>query len=240
MTVPVLVYCFGIEPALATTYSLCIVGIASFSGSVNFFIKKMIDFRVVILFGIPSIVSVLFARRIILPNIPAKLDLGYSIYIMKNDLLMILFSIAMLLSALSMIKKKDRDIPIQKRRPRTLKLLLFSGSGMLSGLVTGLLGAGGGFLIIPVLVLLFRLPMKKAIATSLAIITINSIFGFSFSLQEFGFDWILFWTITCIAVTGIFIGNRLAAGISPDALKKWFGFFLLAIAFCIMTQVVAG
>jgi uncharacterized protein len=239
LTVPVLVYFFGIDPSSATTYSLCIVGIASLSGSVNFFLKKMIDFRVVTLFGIPSIASVYIARRYILPNIPGKIGCSDGWSIEKNDLLMALFSISMFFSALSMLRKPGKNIAIPGRQPRYLKCILLAGSGILVGLITGLLGAGGGFLIIPVLVLLVRLPIKKAIATSLTIIAVNSILGFSFSVHDAGLNWFLFSTITAIVVAGIFIGNRLAVDISTDILKKWLGLLLLVISLAIFVKVLS-
>jgi uncharacterized membrane protein YfcA len=110
--------------------------------------------------------------------------------------------------------------------------------GLAIGVITGLLGAGGGFLIIPTLVLFLNLSMKRAVGTSLLIIAINSLFGFLFSLKQFEFNWSLLLSFTALAIAGIFIGSRIADKIPASSLKKGFGWFILIMGIYIITREV--
>ena len=184
LTVPVLVYLLYVDPVLATTYSLFIVGFTSLVGGVKAYIKKQVDFRAVSLFGIPSILTIFVARHFILPAIPEHILTINHFELKRGGFLMIIFAILMLVAAISMMNNRLEKLKGQngERQDKTFSLLI---PGLLVGLVTGLLGAGGGFLIIPALVLLIKLPMKTAVGTSLLIIAINSTFGFVFSIGHF-------------------------------------------------------
>jgi uncharacterized membrane protein YfcA len=120
-------------------------------------------------------------------------------------------------------------------RNRDKKVLPLAILGLLIGFVTGLLGAGGGFLIIPAFVLFLKLPMKKAVGTSLLIIGINSLFGFLFSLKQFDYNWTILIVFTLLAIAGIFIGSKLADKVSGNSLKA-FGWFVLVMGIYIILK----
>jgi uncharacterized membrane protein YfcA len=155
--------------------------------------------------------------------------------------LMLVFAILMLLTSVSMIRSQDASTTavgrgMEKLRGKTFVLMLL---GLIIGVITGLLGTGGGFLIIPSLIAFLRLPMKEAIGTSLLIIAINSLFGFLFSLKQFEYDWPLLLSFAALAIVGIFIGSRLAEKISGNSLKKGFGWFMLAMGIYIVIKELA-
>jgi uncharacterized protein len=237
LTVPVLVYLMHVDPVLATTYSLFIVGVTSLAGGTRAYINKLVDFKAVSLFGIPSILTIFIARHFILPAIPEQIVTIAGLPITRGRLLMIIFALLMLVAAVSMmnnrtvINKKETDKII--RPDKTFSLLI---PGLLVGLVTGLLGAGGGFLIIPALVLFIKLPMKTAIGTSLLIIAINSTFGFVFSLGHYQLDWYLLLSFTGLAVIGVFAGSKMAERLNGETLKKWFGWFVLIMSTYILVK----
>ncbi|MEO7449428.1 MAG: sulfite exporter TauE/SafE family protein [Chitinophagaceae bacterium] len=238
LTVPVLVYLMGVDPVLATTYSLFIVGTTSLVGGTKAYMNKLVDFRAVSLFGIPSILTVFIARHFILPFIPAQMVVaGHALK--RGDFLMLLFALLMLIAAISMIRNYEKeDIGLPAENVSHDKILSLLIPGLLIGLVTGLLGAGGGFLIIPALVLFIKLPMKTAIGTSLLIIAINSIFGFVFSIGHFSLNWPLLVSFSALAIAGVFIGSRIAASMDGSALKKWFGWFVLAMSIAILAKEI--
>ena len=237
LTVPVLVYLLHVDPVLATTYSLFIVGFTSLVGGTKAYINKLVDFRAISLFGIPSILSIFVARHFILPAIPEHIFTIGSFQVNKGRLLMMVFALLMLAAAVSMMynhEKEDREAVLNAtRNDKNFSLLL---PGLLVGLVTGLLGAGGGFLIIPALVLLIKIPMKTAVGTSLLIIAINSTFGFVFSIGHFYLDWHLLLSFTALSVTGVFTGSKIAERVNGDALKKWFGWFVLIMSVYILCK----
>ena len=237
LTVPVLVYLFGVDPITATTYSLFIVGITSMTGGARAYIKKQVDFKAVSEFGIPSIFSIFVTRHYILPAIPEKIFSIGNTEFTRDTLLMIVFAILMLVASAFMIMNRDEgkeqnEIP-QERNGGILPLTLW-GIGI--GFITGLLGAGGGFLIIPALVLFVNLTMKTAIGTSLVIIAINSIFGFLFSLKQTLLDWKLLLLVTGLSIAGIYIGGLWAEKIPGKTLKKWFGWFVLIMGIYIIVK----
>lgn len=235
LTVPVLVYLFGIDAALATTYSLFIVGTTSVVGSVSYFKKELIDIKTAVVFGIPSIIAVFLSRAFIVPFIPREiLDIG-NFTLTKSILLMLLFATLMLFASYSMIKKcKGEDcLPSEKPSAGTLLIIV---QGLLVGVVTGLIGAGGGFLIIPALVNLLRLEMKKAIGTSLLIIALNSILGFAVSAAHMAVDWIFLFKILALAIAGVLIGSFIAKIIDGKKLKPAFGWFVLVMGVYIILR----
>ena len=186
LTVPVLVYLMGVNPLLATTSSLFIVGITSLVGGIRAYAKRQVDFRAVTEFGFPSILSIFVTRHYILPALPETLFTIGSIVVSKEMFLMVVFAILMLVASVVMIRSHETVTPGPNeekiRHEKVLPLMLF---GLCIGVITGLLGAGGGFLIIPTLVLFLKLRMKTAVGTSLFIVAINSLFGFLFSIKQF-------------------------------------------------------
>lgn len=235
LTVPVLVYLFGIDAVIATTYSLFVVGTTSVAGSVSYFKKGLVDLKTALVFGIPSIASVFITRTYIVPSIPNHIATIGSFSLTKSILLMLLFAILMLLASYSMIKK-GKNITRELRQEKQFNYPLIIIEGFLVGMLTGFIGAGGGFLIIPALVNLLKMPMKTAIGTSLVIIAINSLMGFLFSLSRYSIQWSFLLRITAIAVVGIIIGSYISTKIDGKKLKPAFGWFVLAMGVYIILK----
>jgi uncharacterized protein len=231
LTVPVFVYLLHVQPVLATTYSLFVVGSCSLVGGARAYHKKLIDFQVVFYFGLPSLLSVFLVRWFLLPLIPDHLFTIGTLVVSKGVFLMVLFALLMLAAAVSMIRS-DIKTPMPVIGKKRMGELIIQG--LLIGAVTGLLGAGGGFLIIPALVLIRRLPMKIAVGTSLTIMAISSYFGFFTTLSHYNINWSQLLSFTAIAVMGIFVGTALSDKIPGQSLKKGFGWFVLAIGLFIL------
>ncbi|WP_276132459.1 sulfite exporter TauE/SafE family protein [Polluticoccus soli] len=236
LTVPVLVYLFGIDVTLSTSYSLFIIGTTSLVGAYRNYRKGQVSIRTALLFGISSIATVYISRKFLLPVVPDVLFNIGDFHVTRSFATMTLFAALMLFASLSMIKSNDSPAEPSKSHhgARFLSNLLFAGIGV--GLVTGLLGAGGGFLLIPVLVLLFRMPMKEAVGTSLLIIALNSLFGFAGDMGNVTPDWKLLLTLTAIAISGILAGGMLSNRIDGKRLKKSFGWFVLIMAVYILIK----
>lgn len=235
LTVPVLVYLFRINPILATSYSLFIVGSTSLITTFNNIKLGLINYKVAFLFGLASIITVLLTRLILVPLIPHNIIIFGNITITDNILMLSLFAILMIIVALNMIYSKD-DLEKHHTYSKNTHLIkvLFYGAGV--GFTTGLLGAGGGFLIIPTLVLSLHVNIKEAIATSLFIISLNSLIGFVSDLNHFQIDWIFLLKITSIAILGSFIGIKLNKSIQEEKLKKGFGWFILLMGIFILIK----
>ncbi|MFT5969882.1 MAG: putative membrane protein YfcA [Flavobacteriales bacterium] len=236
LTVPVLVYLIGVEPVLATAYSLFIVGSASLVGMLQKYKQGLVSIKTAIVFAIPAFIAVYLTRYFIVPAIPDSIFTWGSFELSKNLAVMLFFALIMLTAAISMIRKKNalaekEDEVIQFNYP---KIII---EGAIVGLLTGLVGAGGGFLIIPALVLLAKLPMKMAVGTSLFIIAVKSLIGFVGDIQSGQeIDWLFLLSFTSCAIVGIFVGSYLSRFISGQKLKKGFGWFVLIMAVYILTK----
>ena len=239
LTVPVMVYLFGVQPLLATSYSLFIVGSTSLIGSVNNFRKGLVSLKTSLFFGAASVITVFATRKFLVPIIPREIPTIDAFTVTESFLTMVLFGILMLIASISMIRDNGDTAP-EKECSDCIKFFKLLGYGISIGLVTGLLGAGGGFLLIPALVLLIKLPMKKAVGTSLAIIAMNSLFGFAGDLGHFTINWTFLLTITGIAVAGIFVGGLLGKKIPGETLKRGFGWFVLAMGVYIIFKEISG
>jgi uncharacterized membrane protein YfcA len=236
LTVPILVYVFAIVPAHATAYSLFIVGITSLVGAINNYRKDNVSISTALYFGITSITTVFITRKFILPVMPQQLFYLFGWQITQSMLTMTLLAVLMLFASSSMIKNKAVAIVLEDDKANN-KLMLLQ-YGVLIGLVTGFLGAGGGFLLIPVLVVVFNLPMKKAVGTSLLIIALNSLIGFTGDLGHFKMEWQFLLILTSIAVIGIFVGGYLSTKIDGNKLKKSFGWFILVMGVYIIVKEI--
>jgi uncharacterized protein len=236
LTVPVLVYLMHVNPLLATTSSLFIVGTTSLAGGLRAYARRQVDFRAITEFGFPSIFSIFITRHYLLPALPETMLRIGNFTLSRDIFLMLVFAVLMLIASITMILSKENSISDEARQTRKHAVLPLILLGLLIGCITGLLGAGGGFLIIPTLVLFLKIPMKKAVGTSLLLIAINSLFGFLFSLKQFEFDWQLLLCFTGLAIIGIFIGSRLAAKIPGNTLKKAFGCFILIMGVYIIIR----
>ncbi len=240
LTVPVLVYLMKMDPLVATASSLFIVGSTSLVGGLRAYAKNQVNFRAITEFGIPSLFAVFIARHYLLPAIPDTLFYLGNRPVSKASFLMMSFAVIMFGTSLLMIRKKETESTIAAIGKTNInKVLPIVLLGLLVGTVTGLLGAGGGFLIIPSLVFFLRLGMKTAVGTSLFIISINALFGFLFSLKQYDYNWPLILIFTLLAIAGIIIGSRLALKVSGAVLKKSFGWFILIMGIYIITKELA-
>jgi uncharacterized membrane protein YfcA len=238
LTVPVLVYLFSVDAVSATAYSLFIVGLTSAVGSLTYFQKGLVNVKTSIVFGIPSIAAVFATRAWIVPAIPKEVFHVGEFVVTKSLLLMLLFAILMIAASYSMIKKDKTPKTDTTNQPETQQfnypLILLEGSVV--GVLTGLVGAGGGFLIIPALVVLSKLPMKEAIGTSLVIIAAKSLIGFFGEGSETVIDWMFLAKVSGFAMAGIFIGSALSKKIDGAKLKPAFGWFVLVMGIYIIVK----
>ena len=233
---PILVYLFEINPVIATAYSLFIVGATSLVGTVPKFRDGFVNLKTALIFGIPSIAAVYATRAFIIPIIPDTLFNIGAFSFTKPILMMTVFGVLMIFASLSMIKENNKDKPELKQTEIKYNYPFIILEGTVVGILTGLVGAGGGFLIIPALVLFSRLPMKMAVGTSLVIIAAKSLIGFTGDLHHLHIDWKLLLTITTLAIVGIFTGNWLSHKIPGNRLKKWFGWFVLVMGVYIIIK----
>lgn len=230
LTVPLLVYLLGYNPIVATAYSLFVVGTTSLVGTFQKYREGLVDVKTGLAFSFPSFVAVYLSRRYLVPGIPDNLLSIGSFTLTKEMGIMVFFSIIMFLAAVSMIKNKN-DNSIPKNKQAYYKTFI---QGLIIGTITGIIGAGGGFLYVPALVLWANIPMKKAVGTSLIIVTINSLIGFTGDVQTLDIDWAFLILFSLISVLGILIGVYLSKFISGEKLKKSFGFFTLIMAIYIV------
>lgn len=236
LTVPILVYIMAVEPVIATAYSLFIVGSTALVGGLQYAFQKKVDFKTALIFGIPSIAAVYATRLWLVPLIPKEIATIGSFVLTKPIAIMLLFAVVMILASVSMIRpskqtETSEDLPMQYNYPMILL------EGAVVGVLTGLVGAGGGFLIIPALVLLARMPMKLAVGTSLFIIAAKSLIGFTGDLQGSEIiNWPLLGGFTMSSVVGIFIGNYIAKFVSGAKLKTTFGWFVLIMGIYIIIK----
>ncbi|MDX1364201.1 MAG: sulfite exporter TauE/SafE family protein [Arenibacter latericius] len=236
LTVPILVYIMAVEPVLATAYSLFVVGTTSLVGGIQNAFQKKVDYKTVLIFGIPSIISVYITRAFLVPIIPDVLFSIGEFHFTKSIALMVLFAIVMILASISMIRPcpKCNDTNSEKIIYNYPMILL---EGTVVGILTGLVGAGGGFLIIPALVLLAKMPMKLAVGTSLFIIAAKSLLGFIGDLQgDEVIDWLMLSTFTGLSVVGIFIGIFLSKKVGGSRLKEGFGWFVLLMGIYVLIK----
>ncbi|GGD95293.1 sulfite exporter TauE/SafE family protein [Planktosalinus lacus] len=238
LTVPVFVYLFGVNPVTATAYSLFVVGVSALVGAFQNIRKGLVDFKTAIVFSIPAFIAVYLTRRFIVPAIPENLLTFESFILTKNIAIMVFFALIMLLASLSMIRNKKPEPDPKTKTKFNYPLIVIEG--FIVGVLTGIVGAGGGFLIIPALVLLAKLPMKKAVATSLLIIAIKSLIGFIGDIETMPIDWSFLAGFTLLSVFGIFAGVWLNKFIDNKKLKKAFGWFVLIMALYILIKEFWG
>ncbi|WP_162426650.1 sulfite exporter TauE/SafE family protein [Pontibacter pudoricolor] len=259
LTVPVLVYLIGLNPVISTAYSLFIVGLTSLVGSWKFYKKGLVSLKTAVVFGLPSIVAVYITRRYIVPAIPENLFMVGQLVVTKGVLLMLLFAGLMVFASFSMIRKKkevpaepvaivdeniDTELDVEHTdKTETHPKPKFNyagilGEGLVVGTLTGLVGAGGGFLIIPALVLFSKLDMKMAVGTSLLIIAVKSLFGFIGDIYNYEIDWMFLGIFSTISIAGIFIGSFLSTKIHADKLRTSFGWFVLLMGIYIIVKEI--
>lgn len=234
LTVPILVYLFAVPVEIATTSSLFIVGSVAAIGALRSYRVGLVQIRPALLFVVSSFVGVYIARALLLPMIPAEIEFA-GFHLKRSLIIMVAFAALMLSASISMIVQKRSSQT--KSKPHFFLLLV---TGVLIGAITSFIGAGGGFLIIPALVLLLGFQMKAATGTSLMIIAANSYFGFGVSAFQPGFhtDWRLNLSLIAISIVGLFAGARWAGSFDEVRLKKLFGYFVLIMgSFILWNQI---
>jgi len=235
LTVPVLVYLFNVDPLQATAYSLFIVGATSAIGAFPKYKEGQVNLKTALIFGAPSIIAVYATRKWVVPAIPTQIGQWGEFVLTKNVLLMLLFALLMVAASFSMISTQ-KSLGVAEKKSQFFNYPLILIEGAVVGLLTGLVGAGGGFLIIPALVILTGLPMKQAVGTSLLIIAAKSLIGFTGDVTEQAIDWVLLGFVTAMAVVGIIVGNQLSKKIDGNKLKKGFGWFVLVMGLYILIK----
>lgn len=234
LSVPILVYVMGIEPTLATAYSLFIIGTTSLVGGVHKAKQKLVNFKKVFLFGIPAIISVFITRKIIVPNIPDIIFTSKIFTLHKSVLIMIFFAFVMIFASVRMIKPIQIKMVLNDEKLNYFKITML---GILIGLVSGFVGAGGGFLIVPTLLFFAKTPMKIAVGTSLLIVSLQSLIGFLGDIMgNQVIDWNLLKIFTFASIFGIFIGNSISKKVEDRKLKTGFGWFVLAMGIYIIIK----
>lgn len=236
LTVPVLVYLLHTNPVTATAYSLFVVGGASLVGTVRNVQKGRVDYKTALTFAVPAVISVFSTRKFIVPAIPENILTLGDFTLTKEIGIMVIFALLMLAASISMVRDSKSMIKKQTQEKSSVNYSLLLLLGLLTGVVTGLVGAGGGFIIIPILVLLAELSMKKAVGTSLFIIAMNSLLGFLGDVGHLDINWKFLLTFTAIAIIGIFIGFWLNKFIDGKKLKKGFGWLVLIMGMYILVE----
>ncbi len=233
LTVPILVYLFGVDPVLSTAYSLFVVGLTSLIGSFSHFKNGNVHLKTALIFGLPSILAVYSVRKFVVPVIPDPFFSLGSFVVTKALFVMVLFAILMLLAASAMIRKSKKENNLSDEIKYNYRLIFLEG--LFVGGITGLVGAGGGFLIIPALVLLAGLPMKQAVGTSLVIIALKSLIGFTGDLGSgMIIDYKFLLAFSGFATVGIVGGSYLTKFISNEKLKPAFGWFVFVMGLYIL------
>jgi len=236
LTVPVLVYLLGINPVTSTGYSLFIVGLSALFGAISYYRKDLVDIKTAIVFGIPAIAGVYISRKVLVPAIPEELFSLGDFILTKNIAIMVLFAVMMIAASYSMIKGRKDHGSLSVERKFNYPMILIEG--LVVGVLTGLVGAGGGFLIIPALIILSKLPMKMAVGTSLAIIAVKSLIGFIGDVQNYNIDWAFLLSFSALAVVGIFVGTKLSNVVSGQKLKPIFGWLVLIMGVFILGREI--
>lgn len=235
LTVPILVYLFHLPPSTSTGYSLFLVGASAVIGAIQYYRKGLLDVKVGLIFSLPAFLGVYLVRSFLVPNLPSSIFTIGSFEVTKDILTLLTFGIVMLAAGISMIRgRKDSE-----GETKSINYFLVTIEGLVVGGLTGFVGAGGGFLIIPALVMLAGLPMKKAVGTSLGIISIKSLLGFVGDIQHNpNIDWSLLGTLLIFSITGIFLGEMVSKKVSGAKLKPSFGWFTLGMGiFLILKQI---
>ena len=241
--VPVLVYLLHYHIDTATAYSLFIVGITSLFGAFSVIKKGEISFESLIQFAIPSMITVFCVRKFLIPVLPNVFFNVGNFEASKQVIIMCVFSILILASSYSMIRKKEsnpkNEAMWDEFAKSPLRLYFVIVLGILVGFITGFIGAGGGFIIVPVLMFFIRVPIKKAIGTSLCIIALNSLIGFTGNFSHMTIEWSFLMSISAICIVGVLVGNAISAKVSSQKLKPAFGWFTLIVGiFVIIKELI--
>lgn len=249
LTVPVLVYLFHMDPVPATAYSLFIVGVTSLIGLSTRLRAGKVDFRATLLFAVPSLIAVFVVRKYVVHALPDAFDMPWGPPLSRGSIIMGVFGVVMFAAALSMLLHSkaralsatgDDNKPVTGDAAQPLagrNASVIGIEGLLVGTITGFVGAGGGFLIVPVMVLLGHLSMETAIGTSLTIIFAQSLVGFLTDLSLLtDIRWSFLLGITGLSIAGVVAGSFLARYVPGQILRRAFGWFTLVMAISILAH----
>ena len=230
LSVPVLAYLFHYDEKTATAYSLFIVGVTALVGGIRQVFQKLVSAKAVLMFGIPAIVGVTMVRRFVIPALPEILFRINGFGFTRRMLIFGLFAVLMFLSAYTTLYKTKVKISGKAKKDAEFHPIIIS-EGFFTGVFMGLVGAGGGFLIVPALIIIAKLPIKKATATSLVIIALNSLTGFFLGdFLHLKVNWEFLFQFLIISVVGIFVGSYLSRFIQNEKLTRYYGYFILLMA----------
>lgn len=220
LTVPILVYVAGMDAKEAIAASLFVVGVTSAAGAISHARQGRVRWRTGLIFGAAGVVGA-FLGGLLGGHLP-------------GELLLLAFALMMIATSVAMIRGRRAVEPTKKHSELpVLRVLL---DGLVVGLVTGLVGAGGGFLVVPALALLGGLPMAVAVGTSLLVIAMKSLGGLFGYLSTVSLDWPLVIAVTVAAIIGSVVGGRVAGRIPEEALRKGFGYFVLVMGAFVLSQ----
>lgn len=231
LALPILVYLFGVEASeTAPAYSLFVVGVCSVIGAYMRHKQGLVNYKTVLFFGAPTVLAIFITRYYLVPIIPYELFSINHFIFTKRILVLGMFGWLMILASFFMIRKRVSDTPVK------INQILNFGGGLFTGFLSGLVGAGGGFIMIPVLIKVGNLTIKTAVGTSLAIIALNSTVGFVASVKHIDIDWKLLLIFTSLSIGGIIIGNHYSKKVNSETLKKGFGWFILLTGIFILVK----
>ncbi len=228
LSVPVLAYLFLFNEKVATAYSLFIVGVTAMIAGIKQNLRKNVNWKIALIFGVPSLVGVWLVRKFVIPELPIIIFDFYGFMLSRRMLIFGIFILLMFLSSYSIISERKNLI---SKRSKKINYSWIIFEGLVIGGLTGFVGAGGGFLIIPALIVLTHLDIKVAVGTSLIIIAIKSIIGFLLGdalIMEIDWNFLIFFT--SISICGTFLGTYFSDKINSYLLKKGFGYFILLMA----------
>ena len=237
LTVPIMVYLLHINPVEATGYSLFVVGLTSTIGGTIYINRKLVNFKTALVFGVPSLICVFLTRKFLMPLIPNPIYITSSFILSKETSIMLVFALLMMMVAYNMIRKArtEEELTVDIHKFNYLQL---AKAGILAGVLTGILGVGGGFIIIPALVLYAKISVRMSVGTSLLIIASNSLIGF---LQEMvdhhnALNYTFLMLFSTLAAAGIFIGLRLSMQLNSVQLKKYFGWLIFVLGIGVLMK----
>ncbi len=232
VAVPAFVYLGNIPPTLASGYALFVVTVATAVGSTQYVRKQLVDWRSVLAFGSTTMASIAAVRRFVLPEIPDVFRAWPTDIVLHRDtVLMVAFATILLGAGYAMVRPRTEAPPTHTHIAR---LAFF---GLVIGIVSGFLGVGGGFLMTPALVLWAGLDIRKAVGTSLVLISANSAIGVASDLSRGAvYDWNFVLLFTTITTAGIIVGTLLSHRIDGQRLKQGFGWFVIALGLAVLAR----
>lgn len=246
LTVPVLHYLVGLDALAATSTSLIIVGVTALAAAILYAKQGKVHLPSGLAFAIPSIAGMALVRTLVMPQLPQQISL-FDLAIDRDLLIIIPFSVVMLAAALAMVRNSSKRLtqqpepntmPDTRSRPQMIPAIL---SGFIVGGISGFVGAGGGFMVIPALHLLLQLPMSSAVGTSLMVIAINSSSGaISDYLAGSPANYSLAALMSLLSLAGMLAGVKFSKRIDGAKLKRSFGYFLVAMAVVILLKEVSS